>query len=83
MTVESEASGTDTPTTSTLIETAEAVREADAAVEATTRSLAEAIEADGKRSGALDHLARATRGSPVQALLIAFLLGAFVGRRWV
>ena len=66
---------------SILSKTTEAVRDAAEAVQATTHSIADAVEA-GRRPGApLDQLARLTRRAPFQSLAIAFLLGVLFARR--
>ena len=79
MTGEGEASGADAPTV--LAEATEAVKKATEAVQTTSRSIAEAVEA-GRRPGApLDRLASLTREMPPHALATAFLLGLIVARR--
>jgi hypothetical protein len=76
---ESDASSVDAQ--SVLSKATAVVRDASETVQATTRSIADAIEA-GHRSGApLDRLARLTREAPLQSLAIAFILGLIVARR--
>lgn len=59
----------------------EAVQTAAATVQATTRTVADAIE-DARQPGApLDRLAHWTRAAPVHSLAIAFLAGIILGRR--
>lgn len=59
----------------------EGIHDANEAVQATTQSIAGAIEA-GRRPGAfLDELARLARNAPLQSLAIAFLVGFMVARR--
>jgi hypothetical protein len=59
----------------------EAVHDATEAVQATTQSIAGAIEAGRRPGGLLDQLARLTREAPLPSLAIAFLLGFMVARR--
>jgi hypothetical protein len=59
----------------------EAVHDATEAVQATTQSIAGAIEAGRRPGGLLDQLARSTREAPLPSLAIAFLLGFLVARR--
>jgi hypothetical protein len=59
----------------------EAVQTVTASVQATTRTVADAIE-DARQPGApLDRLAQWTRSAPLHALAIAFLVGIILGRR--
>lgn len=59
----------------------EAVQTVAASVQATTRSVADAIE-DARQPGApLDRLAAWTRAAPLHSLAIAFLVGIIIGRR--
>jgi hypothetical protein len=58
----------------------EAVHDATEAVQATTQSIAGAIEAGRRPGGLLDQLARLTREAPVPSLAIAFLVGLIVAR---
>jgi hypothetical protein len=75
----SELTGGSNP--SVFAKTTDAVRGAAEAVQETTQSIADAVEA-GRRPGApLDRLARLTRQAPLQSLAIAFLLGALFARR--
>lgn len=80
MTSESETLyGADGP--SKLEQAKEAVETVAETVQATTRTVADAIEA-GRRPGApLDRLAKWTRAAPVHSLAIAFLFGILIGRR--
>jgi hypothetical protein len=73
MTAESDA-------TTVLDKATEAVCDATEAVQATTRSIAGAIEAGRRPGGVLEQLARLTREAPVQSFAIAFLLGLIVAR---
>ena len=76
---ESEASSADVQ--SVLSKTTHAVREAAEAVQTTTQSIADAVEA-GRRPGApLDRLARLTREAPLQSLAIASMIGLIVAGR--
>jgi hypothetical protein len=59
----------------------EALHDATEAVQATTQSIAGAIEAGRRPDGLLDQLARLTREAPLPSLAIAFLLGFMVARR--
>ena len=59
----------------------EAVHDATEAVQATTQSIAGAIEAGNRPGGFLDELARLARKAPLQSLAIAFLVGFMVARR--
>jgi hypothetical protein len=70
---------TDAPTM--LDKATEAVHDATEAVQATTQSLAGAIEAGNRPGGFLDELARLARKAPLQSIAIAFLLGFMVARR--
>jgi hypothetical protein len=58
----------------------EAVHDAKEAVQATTQSIAGAIEAGRRPGGFLDELARLARKAPLQSLAIAFVLGLIVAR---
>jgi hypothetical protein len=58
----------------------EAVHDAKEAVQATTQSIAGAIEAGSRPGGFLDELARLARKAPLQSLAIAFVLGLIVAR---
>ena len=59
----------------------EAVQPAAATVQATTRTVADAIE-DARQPGApLDRLAHWPRAAPLHSLAIAFLAGFILGRR--
>jgi hypothetical protein len=70
-----EASGADAPTV--LAEATESVQKATEAVQTTSRSIAESVEADRRPDARLD----LTREAPLQSLAIAFLLGFIVARR--
>ena len=59
----------------------EAVHDAKEAVQATTQSIAGAIEAGSRPGGFLDELARLARKAPLQSLAIAFVVGFMVARR--
>jgi hypothetical protein len=64
-----------------LDKAAEAVRGATEAVQATSESIASAID-EGRRPGrALDQLTRLTRQAPLGSLAVAFLLGVMFARR--
>jgi hypothetical protein len=71
----------ETEGSSILSKTTDAVREAAQAVQATTQSIADAVEAVRRPGAPLDRLARLTRQAPLQSLAIAFLLGALFARR--
>ena len=59
----------------------EAVQTVAASVQATTKTVADAIE-DARQPGAsLDRLAQWTRAAPFHSLAIAFLVGIILGRR--
>ncbi len=58
----------------------EAVQGAAETVKATTQTVADAIEAGRQPGAPLDRLARWTRGAPLQAIAVAFLIGVMVGR---
>jgi hypothetical protein len=73
--------GADDSDRSVLSRTAEAVRDATEAVQATTQSIADAVEAARRPDAPLAQLARLTRQAPLQSLAIAFLLGALFARR--
>jgi hypothetical protein len=59
----------------------EAVYDATEAVQATTRSIAGAIEAGRRPVGLLERLVRLTREAPLPSIAIVFLLGFMVARR--
>jgi hypothetical protein len=59
----------------------EAVRMATKTVKATTRTVADAIEAGRQPGAPLDRLSGWTRDAPLQAIALAFLLGIMLGRR--
>jgi hypothetical protein len=66
---------------SKLDQAREAVETVVDTVQATTKTVSDAIEA-GRRPGApLDRLARWTRSAPLHSLAVAFLIGIMVGRR--
>jgi hypothetical protein len=69
---------TDAP--SILGEAVEAVQTTTEAVSATTKRLAEKIDAARRPGEPLDRLASWTREAPLQALLVAFLAGVVVSR---
>lgn len=59
----------------------EAVQTVAASVQATTKTVAEAID-DARQPGAsLDRLAQWARAAPLHSLAIAFLVGVILGRR--
>ena len=59
----------------------EAIQTVTASVQATTKTMADAIE-DARQPGApLDRLAQWTRAAPIHSLAIAFLIGIIFGRR--
>lgn len=59
----------------------EAVQAATETVKDTTAAIAKAVE-DGRKPGApLDRLANWAREAPVHAVMVAFLVGAMIGRR--
>ena len=58
----------------------EAVHDAKEDLQATTQSIARAIEAGRRPGGFLDELASLTRNAPLQSLAIAFLVGFMVAR---
>lgn len=59
----------------------EAVQTVSASVEATTRTVADAIENARQPGAPLDRLAQWTRAAPLHSLAIAFLVGIVIGRR--
>jgi hypothetical protein len=59
----------------------DAVRGATEAVQATSESIAGAIEAGRRPGGLLDQLARFTREAPLRSLAIAFVFGLTFARR--
>jgi len=59
----------------------QAVDGAKEAVQATTQSIAGAIEAGSRPGGFLDELARLARKVPLQSLAFAFVVGFMVARR--
>jgi hypothetical protein len=64
-----------------LDKAAEAVRGATEAVQATSESIASAIN-EGRRPGrVLDQLTRLTQKAPLGSLAVAFLLGVLFARR--
>jgi hypothetical protein len=64
-----------------LYKAAEAVRGTTEVVQATSQSIAGAIEAGRRPSGLLDQLAKLTREMPLRSLGIAFLFGFMFSRR--
>lgn len=64
-----------------LDKAAEAVRGVTEAVQATSESIAEAIETGRRPAGLLDHVAKLAREAPVSALATAFLFGFLFARR--
>jgi len=67
--------------TSKLDQAREAVETVVDTVQATTKTVADAIEAGRRPGGALDRVARWTRNAPLHSLAVAFLVGILVGRR--
>ena len=59
----------------------EAVQTVSQTVEATTRTVADAIEQARQPGEPLDRLAQWTRAAPLHSLAIAFLVGIVIGRR--
>jgi hypothetical protein len=70
---------TDAP--SILGEAVEAVQTTTEAVTATTKKIAEKIDAARRPGAPLDRLSNWTRAAPLHALLVAFLAGVLIGRR--
>jgi hypothetical protein len=68
-------------TSSTLDRAKDAVSAVSDRVQATTRTVADAIEAGRQPGAPLDHVAEWTREAPLHAVLVAFLLGWMMGRR--
>jgi hypothetical protein len=68
-------------TSSTLDRAKDAVSVVSDKVQATTRTVADAIEAGRQPGAPLDQLAEWTREAPLHAVLVAFLLGWMMGRR--
>jgi hypothetical protein len=58
-----------------------AVNSVSDTVTATTRKVADVIEAGRQPGAPLDQLAEWTREAPLHSVLVAFLLGWIVGRR--
>jgi hypothetical protein len=58
-----------------------AVQDAAEAVQATTESIANAIEDSRRPGGVLDQMTRITRESPLRSLALAFIIGWIVARR--
>jgi hypothetical protein len=59
----------------------EAVQKVAASVQATTRTVADAIDNARQPDAPLDRLAQWTRAAPIHSLVIAFLVGIILGRR--
>jgi hypothetical protein len=59
----------------------EAAQSAAQNVRATTETIADAIDAGRQPGAVLDRLAEWARGTPLQALTVAFLVGIAFGRR--
>jgi methyl-accepting chemotaxis protein len=59
----------------------EAVHGAAETVQATTESIASAIEDSRRPGGVLDQVSRFTRQAPLRSLAIAFVLGVVFARR--
>lgn len=58
-----------------------AVQDAAEAVQATTESIANAIEDSRRPGGVLDQMTRITRESRLRSLALAFIIGWIVARR--
>jgi hypothetical protein len=71
----------ETDATIILNEVTEAVHDATAAVEATSESIAGAIDANRRRGSFLQQLTRLTRQAPLRSLGIAFVVGLIARRR--
>lgn len=71
----------ETDVTTNLNKTTEAVHDATEAVEATSESIAGAIEANRRPGAFLQQLARLTRQAPLRSLCIAFVVGFVIARR--
>jgi ElaB/YqjD/DUF883 family membrane-anchored ribosome-binding protein len=67
--------------TSKLEAAKDAVKSIADTVQATTQSVADAIEAGRQPGAPLDRLAEWTREAPLHAVLVAFLVGMMLGRR--
>jgi hypothetical protein len=59
----------------------DAVNEAAATVQATTETIANAIDDSRRPGGVLDQMSRFTREAPLRSLAIAFALGLVLARR--
>jgi hypothetical protein len=59
----------------------EAVQTVSQTVQATTRTVADAIEEARQPGAPLDRLAQWTRAAPLHSLAVAFLVGIVLGRR--
>lgn len=66
---------------SALEKATDAVNGAAETVQATTESVAAAIEDSRRPGGLLDQLSRFTREAPLRSLTIAFVAGLIVARR--
>ncbi|MGA9952924.1 MAG: hypothetical protein WBQ22_06770 [Bradyrhizobium sp.] len=64
-----------------LDKAAEAVRGVTEPDQATSESIAEAIETDRRPAGLLDQVAKLAREAPISALATAFLFGFVFARR--
>ena len=71
----------ETDATIILNKVTETVHDATAAVEATSESIAGAIEANRRPGAFLQQLARLTRQAPLRSLGIAFVVGFVIARR--
>jgi hypothetical protein len=76
MTGEGEPNGT-----SKLEMAKDAISSVSNTVQATTQTVADAIDAGRKPGAPLDQLAEWTRDAPLHAVLVAFLVGWIAGRR--
>ena len=66
---------------SVLDEATEAVHDATEAVQATSETIAGAINASRRPGGVLDQVTRFAREAPLRSLAIAFLAGVIAARR--
>ena len=64
-----------------LDKASDAVNDATKTVQATTESIANAIEDSRRPGGVLDQVSRFTREAPLRSLAIAFVVGVVFARR--
>lgn len=64
-----------------LVQAKEAIQATTEKVNATTRAVADAIEAGRQPGAPLDRLARWAREAPLHSIAVAFLIGIILGRR--